>query len=110
MNLVKVHVWVDVVRRRHDLHQAGVHVLRVCAVECAGPLLPRDLVRVRHEDDDDRDGSLAIVRRVEDQIEGGVEVVGRLIETIALIIEHHTSDLRFRYNNRSPHFWGQKVV
>ena len=81
MNLVKVHVGVDVVRRRHDLHQAGVHVLRVGAVEGVGPLPPHGLVRVRHDDDDDRDGPLAVVCRVEDQIERGVEVVRSLLET-----------------------------
>ena len=81
MNLVKVHVGVDVVRRRHDLHQAGVHVLRVGAVEGAGPLPPHGLVRVRHDDDDDRDGPLAVARGVEHQVERGVEVVRSLLET-----------------------------
>ena len=33
------------------------------------------------EDDDGADGLLAVARRVEHQVEGGVEVVGALLET-----------------------------
>ena len=106
MNLVKVHVGVDVVRRRHDLHQAGGHVVRVGVAEGAGPLPPHGLVRVRHEDDEDGDGPLAVARRVEDQVERGVEVVGRLIETN---VQRFSSNLSQDFEDddlgNSPGWW-----
>ena len=81
MNLFIVHVGVDVVRRRDDLHQAGVDVPGVRGVEGGGPLRPHGLIRVRQEDDDGAEGLLVVARRVEHQVEGGVEVVGALLET-----------------------------